>query len=74
MCLIFMKFGTQDKSNMLITNILIVIDDIDKKLQICENLVPRLKCASIFIKFGTWSKLNMLIMNIVLGIDDLDQN
>ena len=31
-----MKFGTQNKSDMLIINILIGIDDIDSKLQICE--------------------------------------
>ena len=29
MCPIFMKFGTQSKSNMLIINILIGIDDLD---------------------------------------------
>ena len=31
---IFMKFGTQNKSNMLIINIFIGIDDLDPKLQI----------------------------------------
>ena len=36
MCLIFMKFGTQNKSNMLIMNILIEIDDLDPKLKICK--------------------------------------
>ena len=36
MCLIFMKFGTQNKSNMLIMNVLIGINDLDLKLQICE--------------------------------------
>ena len=36
MCLIFMKFSTQNKSNMLIMSILIGIDDLDPKLQICE--------------------------------------
>ena len=36
MCPIFMKFGTQNKSNMLIINILTGIDDLDPKLQICE--------------------------------------
>ena len=36
MCPIFMKFGTQNKSNMLIMNILFGIDDLDPKLQICE--------------------------------------
>ena len=29
-----MKFGTQNKSNVLIMNILIGIDDLDPKLQI----------------------------------------
>ena len=36
MCSIFMKFGTQNKSNMLIINIFIGIDDIDPNLRICE--------------------------------------
>ena len=31
-----MKFGAHNKSNMLIMNILIGIDDLDPKLQICE--------------------------------------
>ena len=31
-----MKFGTKNKSNMLIINILIGIDDLDPKIQICE--------------------------------------
>ena len=35
-CATFMKFGTQNKSNMLIINILFGIDDLDSKLQICE--------------------------------------
>ena len=54
MHLIFFIFGSQNKSNMLIMNILIVIDDLD----------PKLKYGPIFMKFGTWSKSNMLIMNI----------
>ena len=32
MCPIFNKFGTRNKSNMLIINILIGIDDLDPKL------------------------------------------
>ena len=35
-CPIFMKFGTQNKLNMLIINSLIGIDDLDSKLQICN--------------------------------------
>ena len=31
-----MKFGTQNKLNMLVINTLIEIDDLDQKLQICE--------------------------------------
>ena len=31
MCPIFMKFGTQNKSNMVIVNILIGFDDLDPK-------------------------------------------
>ena len=34
MYLIFMKFDTEKKSNLLIMNILIEIDDLDPKLQI----------------------------------------
>ena len=45
-----MKFGTQNKSNMLIINILIGIDVLDPKLQILRNLVEKLKCAPIFMK------------------------
>ena len=36
MCSIFVKFGTQNKLNLLIMNMLIGIDDLDPKLQICE--------------------------------------
>ena len=36
MCPIFMKFGTQNKLNMLIIKILTGIDDLDLKLQICK--------------------------------------
>ena len=32
----FMKFGTQNKSSMLIINILIGINGLDPQLQICE--------------------------------------
>ena len=70
MCLIFMKLGTQNKSNMLIMNILIGIDDFDPKLKIRE-IWPQ-KCVSIFMKFDIQSKSNMQIMNTVLGIDYLD--
>ena len=35
-CPIFMKFAIQNKSGMLIINILIWIDDLDPKLQICR--------------------------------------
>ena len=31
-----MKFGTHNKSNMVIINIVIGIDDLDPKLQICK--------------------------------------
>ena len=43
-----MKFGTQNKSNMLIMSIIIGIDDLDSKLWIWANLVPKLKCVPIF--------------------------
>ena len=35
-CLIFRKFGNQNKSNILIMNILIGIDYMEQKLEICE--------------------------------------
>ena len=35
MCSVFIKFGTPNKSNVLIINILIGIDDLDAKLQSC---------------------------------------
>ena len=49
----FMTFGTQYKSNMLIMNIVLGIDDIGPQLQIRANLVPKLKCAPVFMKCGT---------------------
>ena len=36
MYIIFIKFGTQNKSNMVIMNILIGIDNLDPKLQIWQ--------------------------------------
>ena len=36
MCLIFMKSGNQNKSNVLIMNMLNGTDDLDRKLEICE--------------------------------------
>ena len=36
MCPIFIKFGTHNKANMLIMNMLIGIDDLEPKLHICE--------------------------------------
>ena len=60
---IFMKFGTQNKSNMLILNIILGTDDLDPKLWIWVDLVPTLKFAPIFKKYGTHNKSNILIMN-----------
>ena len=68
---VFMKFGTQNKSNMLIMNIIIGIEDPDPKFQIWFQ---NWNVLQFFMKSGAWSKSSMLIMNIVLGIDDLDQN
>ena len=36
MCLILMKFGNQNKSNLPIMNILIGVDDLDWKLEISK--------------------------------------
>ena len=51
-----MKFGTQNKLNMVIINTLIGIDDLDQKLQICKVWSQKwnvLQGATIFMKFGT---------------------
>ena len=48
MCTIFMKFGTQNKWNML-------INDVDPNLKFA-NLVLKLKCAPIFMKSGVRAK------------------
>ena len=42
-----MKFGSQNKSNMLTVNILIGIDDLDAKLQICESLKSEI-CSNFY--------------------------
>ena len=43
-----MKFGTKNKSNMLIMNILIGIDDLDPKLQICKILSKAEMCFNLY--------------------------
>ena len=45
---IVMKIGTERKWNMLIINIVLGIDAIDR-----ENLVPKSRYALIFMKLGT---------------------
>ena len=60
MCPIFMKFGTQHKSNMLITNMILGIDYLDPKLWIWANLIPTPIFAPIFMKLGAHNKLNLL--------------
>ena len=62
-----MKLDTDSKSNMLIMNIVLGIDDLNTKLKIRANLVPILKLAPVFLKFGTNNNSNMLIMNIILA-------
>ena len=62
-----MKFDTYCKSSMLIMNIVLGIDDLNPKLYIRANLVPKLKCGPIFKKFGTHNKSNMLVINIILA-------
>ena len=47
---------------MLIMNIVLVIDDLDPKLYIQANLVPKLKCAPIFMKFGTEGIFKFLLI------------
>ena len=47
---------------MLIMNIVLVIDNLDPKLLIRANLVPKLKCAPIFIKFGTQDFLKKFLL------------
>ena len=46
MCLIFMKFGSQSKSNMLIMNISIGIDDLD------PNFGPTIEVLNDFMRFA----------------------
>ena len=58
MCPIFMKFGTQNKSNMLIVNILTGIEALYPKLQILRNLVAKLKCAPIVMKLEQMEHAN----------------
>ena len=45
---ILRKFGTQNKSDMLIMNILIGIDDFDPKLQICEIWFQVEMCSNLY--------------------------
>ena len=47
---------------MLIINKVLWIDNIDPKLKIQANLVPKLKCAPIFIKLGTQVILKFLLI------------
>ena len=62
-----MKFSTQNKLSMLTMNKFIGIYDLDPKLQIQANVVPKLKFATIFMKFGMQSKSTILIMKKLLG-------
>ena len=71
MYLIFIKFGTQNKSNMLIMNILIGIDDLDWKLKICFQ---SWNVFQFLWNLALRAKSSIQIMNIVLGTDYLDQN
>ena len=66
-----MKFGSQNKSKMLIINELIGIDDLHSKLKFAK-FGPKTEMSSNFYEIWHYSKCNMLIMNIVLGNDDLD--
>ena len=56
-----MKFGSQNKSNMQIMNILIEIDDF------VPNFCPAIEVLSNFMNFGTKNK-----RNIRIDIDCLD--
>ena len=47
---------------MLIMNTVLRTHDIDPKLKILGNLVPRLKCVPIFIKFGTQDIFKFLLI------------
>ena len=62
-----MKFDTHHKSNILIMNILIGIDDLDPELD-SGKCGPNLKFVPIFMKFGTHNKSSKLIMNIILPV------
>ena len=43
MCLIFMKFGTQNKLNILIINISIGIDDLETQIYKSLKLGPKIE-------------------------------
>ena len=73
MCLIFNKFGTQNKSNMLIINILLELMTLTQNYKFAKFRSKTEMCSN-FYEMWRQSKWKMLIMNIVLGIDDLDPN
>ena len=66
MCPIFMKFGTQNESNMLITNILIGIDDLDQNYKFAK-FGPKAEVFSKFYEIWHSHQIEMLIMNIIFG-------
>ena len=67
-----MKFGTQSRLSLLITNMIFEIADLDPKLYL-DRFGLKIAMCLIFIKFATQNKLNMLIMNVLIGIDYLDR-
>ena len=52
MCPIFMKFGTQNKSNMVSINTLIGIDDLDPKLQIWKIWSQNWNVLQVLLNLG----------------------
>ena len=59
---------------MLIINAVLGTDDLDPKLQIRANLVPKLKCAPIFMKFGTQDIFKVLfnkVTNLIKGLKNV---
>ena len=73
MCPIFMKFGTQNKFYMLIINILMGIDDLDPKLQICEIWSKNWNVLQFLWNLGLEQMQHTNYKYKVLGIDNLYQ-
>ena len=64
MCPIFMKFGTKNKSNMLIMNMLIGTDDLDPKLK-CPQKKLNMLIMNIVRRIGDLDTKLCILANLV---------